>query len=84
MAKFEMHVHTAECDMVAQVGAAEIVKLYHDAGYDGMVITDHYFSLFYEWYAIRHIFPESKYITAEQSPSAIKWLDCMQNIIARS
>ena len=50
MYKFELHAHTSECDKVAQVSGAEIVKLYRDAGYSGIVITDHYFSLFYEWF----------------------------------
>ena len=50
MEKFEMHVHTLENDKCAHVCAADIVKLYHDAGYSGMVVTDHYFSLFYEWF----------------------------------
>ena len=50
MGKFEMHLHTAECDKVAQVGGAEAVKMYCDIGYEGMVVTDHYFSLFYKWF----------------------------------
>ena len=51
MAKFELHSHTAECDRVARLGGAELVRAYRDAGYGGMVITDHYFSLFYDWFA---------------------------------
>lgn len=51
MGKFELHVHTSECDMAARCAAADIVKLYHNAGYDGLVITDHYFYVFYEWFA---------------------------------
>ncbi|MBQ3141832.1 MAG: PHP domain-containing protein, partial [Clostridia bacterium] len=51
MGKFELHVHTAECDKVARVGGAEIVRMYADAGYDGLVITDHYFSLFFDWFS---------------------------------
>ena len=50
MNKYELHAHTAECDRVAQHSGAEMVRLYADAGYSGMVITDHYFSLFYEWF----------------------------------
>lgn len=48
---WEMHVHTAECDRCAAVGGAEIVRLYADAGYSGLVITDHYFSIFFDWFA---------------------------------
>lgn len=51
MGKFELHVHTKECDIVAHSSGADIVKMYHEAGYDGLVITDHYFSYFYDWFA---------------------------------
>jgi len=48
---FEMHVHTAECDRYAKLDGAEIVRMYHERGYSGLVITDHYFSLFFDWFA---------------------------------
>ena len=48
--KYELHVHTAECDKFATLGGAEIVRRYYDAGYHGMVITDHYFAPFYQWF----------------------------------
>lgn len=51
MGKFELHVHTKECDKAACENAADIVKMYHAAGYDGMIVTDHYFSIFYDWFA---------------------------------
>ena len=50
MNKYELHIHTSECDKVAECGGAEIVRLYREAGYSGLVITDHYFSLFYKWF----------------------------------
>ena len=50
MSKFELHVHTAENDLVAKEGGASIVRLYKEKGYDGVVITDHYFAIFYEWF----------------------------------
>lgn len=50
MYRYDLHIHTAECDKVAAVGGAEIVRLYKDAGYDGIVITDHYFALFFDWF----------------------------------
>ena len=50
MYKYELHIHTKECDKVAQVGGAEIVNLYKNEGYDGVVVTDHYFSLFFDWF----------------------------------
>ena len=49
--KFETHIHTRNNDLCAHVEAAEIVRLYRDARYGGIVITDHYFNLFYTWFA---------------------------------
>lgn len=51
MPRYELHAHTAECDLAAHVGGAELVCRYIDAGYDGMVITDHYFARFFQWFA---------------------------------
>lgn len=51
MFMYETHVHTAENDLCAYVKARDIVRMYQDAGYDGMVVTDHYFSLFFQWFA---------------------------------
>ena len=48
--KIETHLHTAECDIYAHVKAKDIVRLYKDAGYDCIVVTDHYFSLFFDWF----------------------------------
>ncbi len=36
-----MHVHTSEVSPCASVPAAKVVKKYYDAGYNGMVLTDH-------------------------------------------
>ena len=49
--RYEMHAHTAECDPYAKIGGAEIARRYHDLGYRGIVITDHYFSMFFDWFA---------------------------------
>ena len=49
--KFEMHCHTAENDIVSTVSGAQMVEAYRNAGYDGIVITDHYFSLFFDWFS---------------------------------
>ena len=51
MSLFELHAHTSECDLAAHASGAELVRLYHAAGYDGMVITDRYFATFYKWFA---------------------------------
>ena len=47
MPKFETHLHTAECDKYAFVKARDAVRMYKEAGYDGMVVTDHYFDRFH-------------------------------------
>lgn len=47
MYQYELHAHTSECDRDAFLSARELVHLYKDAGYDGMVITDHYIERFY-------------------------------------
>ena len=51
MPLFELHAHTSECDLAAHASGAELVRIYHAAGYSGMVITDHYFTTFYKWFA---------------------------------
>ena len=40
--KIEMHAHTSEASPCANVSAAKIPALYQKAGYDAIVITDHY------------------------------------------
>lgn len=50
MYKYELHAHTADCDMVAHFSGAEMVNLYKDAGYGGIVITDHCFAGFFDWF----------------------------------
>ena len=50
MHKYELHALTAECDLVAQLSGAELVRAYAEQGYNGMVITDHYFSIFFDWF----------------------------------
>lgn len=50
MYKYELHSHTADCDLFAKLSGAELVREYKAAGYDGIVITDHYFELFFEWF----------------------------------
>lgn len=45
-----MHTHTRENDICVSMTADEIVRAYKGAGYDGMVITNHFFGLSLEWY----------------------------------
>lgn len=46
--KYELHCHTKETSLCGQVPAAEIVRMYKDAGYNGIVITDHYSPMTYK------------------------------------
>ena len=50
MNKYELHAHTSNCDIVAKLSGADLVRLYHDKGYSGIVITDHYFAEFFDWF----------------------------------
>ena len=68
MYKYELHAHTSECDRDAHLSAKELVHLYKDAGYDGMVVTDHYIERFYTLW-----FPEEVYgLNHEQQVT--RWL----------
>lgn len=40
--KFEMHFHTDETSPCGQVLAKDGIKIYQEAGYDGVVVTDHF------------------------------------------
>jgi len=42
--KYEMHLHTAEVSKCAVSGAADYPKYYHDRGYTGFCVTDHFFN----------------------------------------
>lgn len=51
MYKYELHAHTHECDRDAHLSAAQLVHACKEAGYDGIVITDHYIERFYtRWF----------------------------------
>lgn len=40
--KIDLHVHTSELSMCGQLKAEEIVRIYKDAGYDAVAITNHF------------------------------------------
>lgn len=48
MLKFSMHIHTKGRSPCGKVEPERIVKLYKEKGYDGIVITDHYFPYIFE------------------------------------
>ena len=42
MYKIETHLHTSESSPCSQLSAAEMVELYHKAGYKTVIVTDHF------------------------------------------
>lgn len=44
----DTHIHTSEVSACARVEAAEVVKLYRSAGYQALMITDHYHRTYFE------------------------------------
>ncbi len=40
--KYEIHAHTKNTSLCGQLDAEELIKKYKEAGYSGIVITDHY------------------------------------------
>lgn len=41
---YELHMHTKEISKCGKVKAADMVKFYHELGYTGIVVTDHFFN----------------------------------------
>lgn len=44
----DTHVHTSEVSSCGRVTAKDMVNYYKKAGYDGIIITDHYFDGYFE------------------------------------
>lgn len=40
--RYELHCHTSEVSRCGTVSGADAARMYKEAGYDGLVITDHY------------------------------------------
>ncbi len=49
MYKTEAHLHTDEGSPCGKVPAAEMVRLYHEAGYTTLLIADHFAKITVEW-----------------------------------
>lgn len=43
MYKYELHLHTKEASACARSGGADLVDFYIENGYQGMVVTDHFY-----------------------------------------
>ncbi|HHV97486.1 MAG TPA: PHP domain-containing protein [Clostridiaceae bacterium] len=46
--KYDIHVHTSETSRCGKIEATEVVRLYKEAGYSGIVITDHYYKDYFD------------------------------------
>jgi len=46
--KYETHFHTSETSPCGKVSALDGLHIYHNAGYTGIAVTDHYFDGFFE------------------------------------
>lgn len=49
--KFETHLHTSESSPCGMVDAKSAVQAYYNAGYDGLVVTDHFGSYPLDWFS---------------------------------
>ncbi len=46
--RFDTHVHTSETSLCGRVDAVTLTRLYKQSGYQGIVITDHYYGEYFE------------------------------------
>ncbi|MEJ6950646.1 PHP domain-containing protein [Natronospora cellulosivora (SeqCode)] len=46
--KIELHAHSSETSPCGMIEAKELVKMYKDANYQALVMTDHYYDRFFE------------------------------------
>ena len=44
---YDLHIHTDESSLCGRVPAKEMIRLYHEKGYKGVAITDHYNNNFF-------------------------------------
>ena len=48
MYKTEPHIHVSEVSACSELNAKEMMKLYYEAGYKTVFITDHFYSLYFD------------------------------------
>ncbi len=60
MHKIETHLHTVHVSHCGHMEAAEIVSLYKAAGYDALIVTDHYNRTTFDYLGIDPASPGSK------------------------
>lgn len=48
MFKFDTHVHTKEVSKCGKVPAEDLIAMYCEIGYSGLVITDHYYKRYFD------------------------------------
>ena len=47
--KYDTHVHTSQTSPCGRIPAERLVQMYKAAGYQGAIITDHYFDEYFEY-----------------------------------
>lgn len=47
MYKYDLHIHTSETSPCGMIAATDMIKVYKEKGYQGLVITDHYRKIFF-------------------------------------
>ena len=47
MYKTEPHIHLSEVSACSELNAKEMIKLYYEAGYKTVLITDHFYSIYF-------------------------------------
>ena len=48
MFQIDTHIHTSETSFCGNISAKDVVRNHKEAGYDGIIITDHYYDHFFE------------------------------------
>jgi predicted metal-dependent phosphoesterase TrpH len=48
MYRIDTHVHTSEVSPCGKIGASQLVHLYKNSGYSGVVITDHFYQGYFD------------------------------------
>ena len=48
--KIELHIHTEGFSYCGKLSVAEIVELYSKAGYDAIVLTNHFNTVSRQWF----------------------------------
>lgn len=74
--KYETHMHTSEGSACGASSGAEQVEAYYNAGYAGIIITDHFSTVIVQWTETFHGKKESSFFAGDmrmQKREAMSW-----------